>query len=283
MRKTAWLAALYAAFIIFSPAAAAGAESIIRFSGAFTPGALIIGTTAINNRVSLEGEPLKVTPAGQVVFGFGRDAEGSKTIQVQTPAGEVHEVVIELAPRSYAIDRVDGVPQKTVTPDPAQVARARAEAAKVWQARQVFSAREDFLQPVIKPAEGRISGVYGSQRIFNGQPRNPHFGLDIAAPTGTPVKAPWPGIVVLAEPDLFYSGGTLIIDHGYGVTSTYIHLHKLHVAPGDEIAQGDVIAEIGATGRVTGPHLDWRINWQQERLDPALVLEHFSSSELTTP
>ncbi|KFZ31867.1 hypothetical protein IDSA_04055 [Pseudidiomarina salinarum] len=284
MRKLFSLAALSVAFIILSPTiAAAKTDPVIQFTGAFSPGALIIGKTASVNEVTLDGESLKVTPAGRVVFGFGRDAQGSKTINVKTPAGVVHEVIIELAPREYDIDRVDGVPQQTVTPDPAQVARAREEAAKVWQARQVFSNREDFLLPVVKPAEGRISGVYGSQRIFNGEPRNPHFGLDIAAPTGTPVKAPWPGVVVLAEPDLFYSGGTLIIDHGYGITSTYIHLHKLHVQPGAEIRQGDVIAEIGATGRVTGPHLDWRINWQQERLDPALVLEHFSASDSTSP
>lgn len=135
--------------------------------------------------------------------------------------------------------------------------------------------RHDFLTPVIEPAQGRISGVYGSQRIFNGEPRNPHFGLDVAAPTGTPVKVVWPGQVVFAADDLFYSGGTIIVDHGHGVTTTYIHLSRVDVEVGDELAQGTVIGAIGATGRATGPHLDWRVNWRNVRLDPALVLEHF--------
>lgn len=145
----------------------------------------------------------------------------------------------------------------------------------MWQARQTFSPRHDFLTPVIEPAQGRISGVYGSQRIFNGEPRNPHFGLDVAAPTGTPVKVVWPGQVVFAADDLFYSGGTIIVDHGHGVTTTYIHLSRVDVEVGDELAQGTVIGAIGATGRATGPHLDWRVNWRNVRLDPALVLEHF--------
>src|SRR5690606_23736658 len=144
---------------------------------------------------------------------------------------------------------------------------------QVWQARQQISQRTDFLKPVVRPAEGRISGVYGSQRVLNGEPRQPHYGLDIAAPTGTPVKAPWPGRVLLAVPDMFYSGGTLIVDHGYGVTTTYIHLNSILVEVGQTVGQGDPIAEIGATGRVTGPHLDWRLNWYNERLDPALLYD----------
>lgn len=251
----------------------------IELRGARTAGTLMIGKTAVGNRVFLGDKELTVTETGHVVFGFGREASGSQQLHVVATNGERATVTIELVPREYDIDRVNGVPQQTVTPDPEQVARARREAQWVAAARNDVSQRLDFLQPLIKPAEGRISGVYGSQRIFNGEPRNPHYGLDIAAPTGTPVQAPWSGRVVLAEADLFYSGGTLILDHGYGVTSTYIHLHKLHVEVGDIVQQGQLIAEIGATGRVTGPHLDWRINWGQERLDPALALEYFSAPE----
>jgi murein DD-endopeptidase MepM/ murein hydrolase activator NlpD len=251
----------------------------IELRGARTAGALLIGKTALGNRVYLAEQELTVTQTGHVVFGFGREARGSQLLHVVAPSGERATVSIELAPRDYKIDRVNGVPQQTVTPDPEQVARSRREAQWVAAARNDISQRLDFLQPLIKPAQGRISGVYGSQRIFNGEPRNPHYGLDIAAPTGTPVQAPWPGRVVLAEADLFFSGGTLILDHGYGITSTYMHLHKLLVNVGDEVHQGQLVAEIGATGRATGPHLDWRINWRQERLDPALALEHFSSLE----
>lgn len=272
--------------LLVLPAIAASAESgtvsansVIDIRGALTAGGLLIGKTAPSNQVLLGGQKIPVTPSGHVVFGFGREASGAHPLEIVTANGERTVVTLNLAPRDYQIDRVDGVPQETVTPDPEQVARARREAQLVAAARQNTSQRLDFLTPLIKPAEGRISGVYGSQRIFNGEPRNPHYGLDIAAPTGTPVQAPWPGRVVLAEPDLFYSGGTLILDHGYGITSTYIHLSKIHVQVGDEVTQGQRIADIGATGRVTGPHLDWRINWGNERLDPALALQHFSLEE----
>jgi murein DD-endopeptidase MepM/ murein hydrolase activator NlpD len=118
------------------------------------------------------------------------------------------------------------------------------------------------------PLTGRISGVYGSQRIYNGKPGNPHYGLDIARPTGTPVSAPVMGLVVLAEPDLYYSGGTVIIHHGYGVTSSFLHMSQVSVRVGDMVAQGDKIGEVGATGRATGPHLDWRMNFRDNRVDP---------------
>lgn len=251
----------------------------IDIRGALTSGTLLIGDVHSAERVELNGEPLRMTPEGQVVFGFGRDQHGAQELTLFDHHGRKFKKTLQIKPRQYKIDRVDGVPQQTVTPDPEQQQRAKREAAQVWTARNnALSDRTDFLAQVKMPAQGRISGVYGSQRIFNGTPRNPHFGLDIAAPTGSPVLAPWSGKVILAENDLFYSGGTLIIDHGYGVTSTYIHLHKLHAAVGDEVAQGQKIAEIGATGRVTGPHLDWRINWRHERLDPALVIEHFSAT-----
>lgn len=251
----------------------------ITLHGAKTSGALLIGEVKHTARITLNGKPLPITESGHVVFGFGRDTHGPQHLELSGYNGDTIQQTIDIAPRDYQIDRVDGVPQKTVTPDPEQQARARKEAARVWTARNnAINARTDFLAPITMPAQGRISGVYGSQRIFNGTPRNPHFGLDIAAPTGSPVLAPWSGKVVFADNDLFYSGGTLIIEHGYGVTSTFIHLHKLHVSEGDEVKQGQRIAEIGATGRVTGPHLDWRINWRHERLDPALAIEFFSEA-----
>ncbi|MCL4410107.1 MAG: M23 family metallopeptidase [Gammaproteobacteria bacterium] len=164
------------------------------------------------------------------------------------------------------------MPQQTVTPDPEVQARIAEDNRKIGQARAVNSDRLDFTGEWIWPAEGRISGVYGSQRILNGEPRAPHWGIDIAAPTGTPVYAPAAGVVRLAEPDLVLSGGTIIVDHGHDIFSSFLHLHAIHVAVGDEIAPGDLIGEIGATGRATGPHLDWRMNWGSTRIDPQLLL-----------
>ncbi|MEA3587041.1 M23 family metallopeptidase [Pseudidiomarina sp. 1APP75-27a] len=250
-------------------------QPLLELTGARTAGALMIAKTDPSYQVALNGEALAVSDNGIVVFGFERDSEGIQELTLTLADGRQVTQQIELEPRSYVIDRVEGVPQRTVTPDPEQVARARKEAAAVWQARQTFSTRQDFLQPIIEPAQGRISGVYGSQRIFNGEPRNPHYGLDVAAPTGTPVKVVWSGKVVFADDDLFYSGGTIIVDHGQGLTTTYIHLSEVKVQVGDEVEQGTVIGAIGATGRATGPHLDWRVNWRNVRLDPALVLEHF--------
>jgi murein DD-endopeptidase MepM/ murein hydrolase activator NlpD len=242
----------------------------LEIKGPLTQGALILAKSEPGVTATLNDEPLQVTEQGYIVFGFARKAPLKNTLVIKKGESTITKE-LTLTPREYKIDRVDGVPQKTVTPDPAQVKRARKEAEKVWIARQKETDSTDFLTPVIKPAKGRISGVYGSQRIFNGEPRNPHYGEDIAGPTGTPVKAPWPGEVVLAEPDLFYSGGTIIIEHGYKVTTTYLHLSELSVNVGDKVKQGELIGAVGATGRATGPHLDWRVNWGNERLDPALL------------
>ena len=171
------------------------------------------------------------------------------------------------------LQRIDGLPPKKVSPSKEDMKRIRKEYAMVRDARARDDAREDFLGGFVWPVKGRISGVYGSQRILNGQPRRPHFGVDVAAPVGTLVRAPAPGIVTLTHDDMFFSGGTLIIDHGHGLSSTFIHLNAILVKEGERVSQGDPIAEVGATGRVTGPHLDWRMNLQGARLDPQLLVE----------
>ncbi|WP_404402894.1 M23 family metallopeptidase [Idiomarina seosinensis] len=251
-------------------AGAAFDEVPLTLKGERTQGALLLGKTDPEASVELNGQSIELTETGYFVVGFARKADLNQQLTVKLDDQQRQENLV-LTERDYRIERVDGVPQRTVTPDPEQVKRTRKEAEKVWLARQQQSAREDFLTTLVKPAEGRISGYYGSQRILNGEPRNPHYGEDIAAPTGTPVKAPWAGVVTLAEPDLFYSGGTIIIDHGYRVNTTYLHLSSVDVQVGDVIEQGQMIGKIGATGRATGPHLDWRVNWGNERLDPALL------------
>jgi murein DD-endopeptidase MepM/ murein hydrolase activator NlpD len=241
--------------------------------GHLTQGGLVTGKLADAKSVSFDGKRLKLSSNGDFVFGFGRDSATNHTLTWTDSAGKVHSQAIVITKRDYKIDKITGVASKYVSPPKAVSERISREAIAVKKARQVDSDLDYFLDPVLRPAKGRISGVYGSQRYFNGEPRRPHFGLDIANIKGSPVYAPLSGNVVFAEADLYYSGGTLILDHGHGVTSTYIHLSKLDVKVGERLSQGDKIAEIGATGRVTGPHLDWRFNWQGERLDPALLMQ----------
>ena len=241
----------------------------LQLEGQFTQGALLRGTAPKGARVFFNDTELPLSGDGQFVFGIGRDAALEHTLTVEI-AGVKQVKPLTFRARDYDIQRVNGVAQRYVSPPPEVTERIRQDNLKVRQVRTVVSALPFIFTTPMMPAQGRISGVYGSQRIFNGEPRNPHYGLDVAAPVGAPVVAPLSGKVLLAE-DLYYSGLTLIIDHGFGISSTFMHLSKFTVSVGDSVTQGDKIAEVGATGRVTGPHLDWRINWLQERLDPALL------------
>ena len=235
------------------------------------PGALVRGKVESGTQVWLGDKALKLSPSGYFVFGLGRDDKTMPLLRWQQKGLE-GRVSYALPLREYAIQRIDGLPDNMVSPSQQALTRIRTDNRQVSQARQVDSDFDFFAQSFIWPAEGPLSGVYGSQRVLNGQPKRPHFGVDVAAPTGTPVVAPADGVVTLWVSDMYYSGGTLIIDHGHQVSSTFIHLHSSHVKQGDEVKQGQLIAEIGATGRVTGAHLDWRINWGKVRVDPALLV-----------
>jgi murein DD-endopeptidase MepM/ murein hydrolase activator NlpD len=245
----------------------------VELKGNLTQGGLVTGKLSDVQSVSLNDTPLKLSKNGDFVFGFGRDAKANHTLSWVDTNGKKHIQNLIITKRDYNIDKITGVAKKYVSPPKSVSERISREAVAVRNSRAVNSDLTYFLDPVLKPAQGRISGVYGSQRYFNGEPRRPHYGLDIANKTGSPVYAPIGGTVVFAEPDLYYSGGTLILDHGHGITSTYIHLSKLDVNVGDKVKQGNKVAEIGATGRVTGPHLDWRFNWKGERLDPGLLMQ----------
>jgi hypothetical protein len=238
--------------------------------GKFVAGGLVLGTTTPGATATLDGRTLPVSPEGRFVFGFGRDATAA-LLRVTLPDGSDEERRLAVAKREWDIQRVDGVPQNTVTPDPAELARIKREAAAIRALRQTASAEADFITPMIWPAHGPISGVYGSQRILNGEPRAPHMGVDIAAPAGTPVVAAAGGTVRLAE-TLFLTGNTILIDHGYGLETSYAHLSRLDVKPGQHVRQGEEIGLVGATGRVTGPHLHWGMEWFDVRLDPQLVV-----------
>jgi murein DD-endopeptidase MepM/ murein hydrolase activator NlpD len=240
--------------------------------GEFVQGGLVEGVAPPGTRVLLNDAPVRVSPGGLFLLGFGREAAGEAVVAFEYPDGSREQRRLEIGQREYEIQRVDGLPPRMVTPPEEVLARIREEAAQIRRARARDTALTDFRDGFAWPALGRISGVYGSQRILNGEPRQPHYGLDIAAPVGTPVIAPAPGTVVLAEPDMYYSGGTLMIDHGHGLISAFLHLSRIDVAAGQRVRRGERIGAIGATGRVTGAHLDWRINWFEERLDPALLV-----------
>lgn len=250
---------------------AAAAESV-ELRGPLMQGGLIIGQAPAGSQVRLDGQALRVSPQGNFVFGLGRDHPAQIDLRVVLPDGAQWQRRLNIASRSYQIQRIDGLPPSKVSPDAEALKRIRAEGAQVAGARKTDAARVDFLQDFVWPSVGPISGVYGSQRILNGQPRRPHYGVDVAAPTGTPVVAPAAGVVTLAHPDMYYSGGTLIVDHGHGVSSSFLHLSRIDVEVGQRVEQGQKIAEIGATGRVTGAHLDWRMNWFKQRIDPALLV-----------
>lgn len=253
----------------------------VTLQGELTQGSLIKGQAPAGSKVYFDQQLLQVSPEGKFVFGIGRDAPLDHSLVIEHD-GKALTLPLQFTKREYDIQHVNGVAQKYVSPPNDVIARIAHDNKKVKEVRETQSALTYIFSPPVRPATGRISGVYGSQRVFNGEPRNPHYGLDIAAPTGSTVFAPWSGKVLLAD-DLYYSGMTLIIDHGFGVTSTMLHLSKFHVTVGDEVTQGQKIAEIGATGRVTGPHLDWRINWQHERLDPALLLTEQQLSQSDNP
>jgi murein DD-endopeptidase MepM/ murein hydrolase activator NlpD len=244
----------------------------VELNGSAIQGGLIFGKAAPNSQVSLDGTNIAVSGNGQFVIGFGRDETGTRELRVTSPNDEVFQKSLTVKAKEYAIERVDGLPPATVTPDPKASARIREDARMVATARLHRDTKAYYAKGFAWPAKGRISGVYGSQRILNGEPRRPHFGLDIAAPEGTQVYAPADGLITMTHPDMYYSGGTIILDHGQGLSSTFLHLSKILVEAGAFVRQGDLIAEIGATGRASGPHLDWRMNWLDRRVNPQPLL-----------
>ena len=240
---------------------------------------MVTGTALPGESISVAGRSLRLSETGTFVFGLGRDAKSSLEVIVTSADGQAQTYTFDIAQRDYKIQRIEGIKKKHVTPPQSVTARIQKEAAAVRQARKLDDARADFVNGFIWPVKGPITGVYGSQRFYNGVPKSPHYGIDIAAPRGTEVIAPAAGVVTFANDDLYYSGGTLIVDHGHGISSTFIHLNKIEVSVGDVIRQGDLIARVGSTGRSTGPHLDWRMNWFGERIDPQLLFPEGSKPQ----
>ena len=248
-------------------------DNRVVFPASASQGAMVIGKVPAGSTVRYAGRELRVSGYGSVVFGIGRDEKGPLRVQVQRPDGGSESVSIAVAARDWPVERVNGVPPKTVNPPPAIAERIAREQAQVTESRKRDDNRTDFTQTFIWPVQGRISGRFGNARVYNGQPGSGHSGMDIAVPTGTPVKAPAAGVVTFAGPDLYLTGGTLVLDHGFGISSNFLHLSRIDVKVGDRIEQGQNIAAVGATGRATGPHLHWGMNWFDTRIDPLLVLE----------
>lgn len=247
-------------------ALAARGACALELNGPLVQGGVLIGKVAPGTRVVLDERAVRVAADGSFVIGFDRDARSRHVLKAGTETRE-----LKIAPRDYDIQRVTGIAQQIMSPSAEDLKRIQREQALVSAARERDDARTDFRAGFAWPITGRISGVYGSQRFYNGEPSRPHYGVDVAAPVGAEVRAPAPGVVTLAEPDLFYSGGTVIIDHGHALSSSFLHLSKVLVEPGQRVEQGDLIARVGATGRATGPHLDWRMNWHDARVDPQLL------------
>jgi len=249
------------------------ANSNIKLSGEVKQGGLIVGKTSSESSVTLNNKPLAVSSNGNYVFGFSRDDKASYKLVITQPNGSQETKTLTPSKRDYKLQRIEGIKKSIMQPNPKAVARSQQDSKQIKAARKVSSELTSFASGFIAPIKGTITGVYGSQRIYNGVPKRPHYGLDYAGKIGDPVKAPAAGKILLWVPDMFYSGGTMIIDHGQGVSSTFLHLSHSYVKQGDIVKQGDVVASVGNSGRVTGPHLDWRINWFDVKIDPALVLK----------
>lgn len=253
------------------PGARADAPAL-ELTGKLSQGALVEGRTQPGNRIELNGGKVQVDPEGRFLIGFGRDAPPQAELIVYSQHAMPARHVLDIEQRSYQEQHIDGLPGKMVSPPESALERIRREAALVAAARRISTPASYFASGFDWPIRtGIVTGVYGSRRVLNGEPRRPHYGIDIAAPAGTPVYAPATGVISLVHEDMYFTGGTLIIDHGHGLSSTMIHLQRVLVAEGEQVAGGQLVGEVGATGRATGPHLDWRINLFSTRLDPELI------------
>ena len=241
----------------------------VTFDGNFIQGSFILGKTEPGSEVFIDRRKIKVTFEGYFAFGLGRDRKNDVVITINEK-----KIIKKVFKREYKIQRIDGLEEKKVTPPEEVYERIKRENKWIREARAINSNLTFFKNKFTIPVDSAIiTGVYGSQRILNGKPKWPHYGLDFAADEGTKIKAMLDGVVTLAESDLFYTGGTLIFDHGHGISTLYMHMEKILVKKGQKVKQGDIIGTVGSTGRATGAHLDVRLNWFQTRLDPATVLD----------
>ncbi len=264
--------AAVAALLAFLMTTGIGAADTLYLEGPMTQGGLVIGRTDPGARVTIDGRAVHVSAAGVFLIGFGRDAKETASLRIVHPTGGVTERALKVRPRDYPVQRIDGLPERQVTPKPEDLARIKEDYAKIARVRARDSDRPDFASGFTWPARGPVSGVFGSQRILNGKPRRPHNGVDVAAPRGSTVVASADGVVALTHPDMFFTGKTVMVDHGHGLSSVYVHMDDILVRQGQPVKKGTPIGTVGKTGRVTGPHLHWGVSLFGTHLDPALLV-----------
>ncbi|MBL8631070.1 MAG: M23 family metallopeptidase [Rhodospirillaceae bacterium] len=261
---------LFAVLLFLLPASAFAAD--LEIEGRFEQGGLAIGTVPMGATVSYNGKPVQTTYVGRFVVGFERDMTVPAKFDVKLPDGRVESRTIQIQPRQWPTEKVTGLPPKLVKPDKKTQTKIDADNKLMAAVRQRTESVPFFETGFMVPAEGKISGVFGSQRVLNGQPRDPHLGLDIAGPVGTPVRASADGVVSLAQKDMVLTGQTVVIEHGFGLDTVYIHMNAIRVKDGQSVKQGDIIGEIGKSGRANGPHLHFGVMWFDVRLDPQVVM-----------
>ena len=244
----------------------------LELKGSFEQGSLIIGKTSQSNEIYVDEKKIKVTKDGYFVFGISRDRKENVIISTKEN-NQIIKVIKKVKIRKFRVQNIDGLPKRKVSPNKEDMKRISKEGKLIAKAKNVNSDLNFFFKDFIRPVDGITTGVFGSQRILNGKPRRPHYGIDIAAPKGTEIKNSNSGNVLLAENNLFFTGGTIIIEHGHGLISIYSHLEKIFVKKGDFIKKGEIIATVGSTGRSTGPHLDFRLYCRNIPVDPDLVIK----------
>jgi murein DD-endopeptidase MepM/ murein hydrolase activator NlpD len=262
--------ALAAALLAWAASAPAASQAL-RLEGPLIQGGLLIGHTDPRSAITVDGTPVRVSPGGLFLVGLGRDAPPRIVVRAAKADGRATARSLEIERRRYDIQRIDGLPQRQVAPSAEDLKRIRDDGRRIAAVRTLASAVTDFAGGFAWPLAGRLSGVFGSQRILNGEPRRPHSGVDVSAPQGTPVKAPADGVVALVQGDMFFTGKTLMIDHGHGLNSVYAHMSAILVERGQRVVKGQAIGRVGATGRATGPHLHWGVSLFDTHLDPALL------------
>lgn len=254
-------------FLLSSVATAEAAE----LCGKLAQGEILVGRAA-PGEVIFKQNPIRISEQGDFLIAFGRDDEAAQQITFLNSEGKTQTIDLKIEPTAWDVQNIKGVPPRKVTPSNADLKDIETERKLVIRGQKTDSENPLWKKGFIKPVEGRTSGQFGGQRIMNGVKRNPHAGMDIAAPEGTPVKASSDGIVTLAAPDLFYSGNVVILDHGYGLHTIYAHLKEMHVKDGDAVKQGDIIGLVGKTGRATGPHLHWGASLNGTKFNPPSLL-----------